>query len=139
MEETKRTLERIDILSSLVIAAFEDKGRDKDNKVEFRDICKLLGKLAKFLDLDDFSISPGAEYSEDVSRWLSNMDDSDYLTMSGTKIIFQENGLQFCREHFLRARFDSIKKVEMERIIHVFGIDLENVQSSFWKNSKKIL
>jgi len=133
MFEIKRKVERIDILSSLIVAS---ESRDKE-PIKFDNLCKFLGKLSGILDLSDFSISPGAKYSEDIARWLSNMEESDYLVQKNSEIIFNEKGLQFCRRHFLQAIFTESKKPEIEKIIETLGINLEKVQSSFWDNFSK--
>lgn len=129
MWDIKRKIDRGSILAALVVAAFD--GKQRRDKVEIEDLSKMLAKLIEenILDLDDFSISPRGEYSEDVARFVSNLLFSGYAKMRSPLTVYP-SGMTRCRTKVLEAYNDKEKSPEISMIAQTLGIDLNTVKQN---------
>jgi hypothetical protein len=122
MVTIRRTLDRGAILSALIISTIEKKDR---KEVELEDISRSLDRLMKrnIIDLSDFDISPGGEYSDDVARFVGNYLLAGYAQKRSPLIFFPE-GLQKCRANIEDAKKDKGKLEELKKVADFLGIDL---------------
>jgi len=127
MWDIKRKTDRGSILAALVVAAFD--GKQQKDKVEIEDLSRMLAKLIEenVLDLNDFSISPGGEYSEDVARFVSNLLFSGYAKMR-SPLVVHPSGMTRCRTKVFEAYIDKEKSPEISLIARTLGIDLDKVK-----------
>ena len=127
MQQLKRKIDRGSILAAIVVATFDRE--PKPERVEIEDLSKSLARLIRerVIDLSDFTISPGGEYSEDVSRFIGNHLLSGYAE-TRSPLVFFPKGLERCRSKVLEAYQNKEKTGELSKIARALDIDLSYLQ-----------
>jgi hypothetical protein len=121
----ERHLDRGAILSALVISVFDNDQKE----AELEDLSRNLDRLmkAKIIDLSDFNISPGGEYSDDVARFVGNYLLAGYAQKRSPLVFFQQ-GLDLCRQNIRNANNDRDKNAELKKVTDFLKIDLETMR-----------
>ena len=128
MWNLQRKLDRGIILSALVISFFDREPQSPERKIELEDLSKKLAELmdAQIIDLSDFDISPGGEYSDDIARFVGNYLLAGYAEKR-SPLIFFPTGLDMCRSNLRRGKDDPGKSEELKKIANFLHIDLNKI------------